>query len=422
MIEKVITLLGFFTKGLGFRIVLCFLPPIVAAWTFFILLLVNLYHYHPESFTPTLVLGLLGIAVGSVIVCILILTIVPPLRRLVDITADLQEGRTDFSIPYLARNDEIGDLARSFDVLREGLIKAATLEAANRAEAEAKIAHGSRISSLARNFEAVIKTVVGSLTGAASALQTSAASMLETSRQTQQQSNVVASASQDASSNVQAVAGATEQMTVSSREIGRQVSKASEMAAEAVREANRTGGVVDGLARDAEKIGSVVELIQEITAQTNLLALNATIEAARAGDAGKGFAVVASEVKTLAGQTAKATEEISAQIADIQNATTSTVEAIRTISGSISDISEVAAAVATAAQQQVAATVEISDNVQQAALGTGEISRNIAGVAEAIDLTSTVASTVLSAANQLAGEAETLRKEVEQFLTALNKA
>ncbi|MFG1296307.1 MULTISPECIES: methyl-accepting chemotaxis protein [Xanthobacter] len=422
MLNYILTLLGIFTKGLGLRIVLCFLPPIVAAWTFFILHLVNLYEFHPDSFTPTLVFGLLGIAVGSVIVCILILTIVPPLRRIVDVTAVLQHGKTDFSIPYLARKDEIGDLARSFEVLREGLIRAAELEAANRAEAEAKIAHGNRISTLARNFEAVIKTVVGALTAAASELQSSAARMLEISQQTQQQSNVVASASLDASSNVQAVAGATEQMTASSREIGRQVSKASDMAATAVEQANRTGDVVDRLAKDADKIGSVVQLIQEITAQTNLLALNATIEAARAGEAGKGFAVVASEVKTLAEQTAKATEEISSQIADIQGATTSTVGAIREISHSIADINDVASAVAMAAQQQVTATVEISDNVQQAALGTGEISRNISGVAEAVDMTSTVAGTVLSAATRLTGQADELRKEVDQFLTALNQA
>nr|WP_255684147.1 MULTISPECIES: HAMP domain-containing methyl-accepting chemotaxis protein [unclassified Xanthobacter] len=350
------------------------------------------------------------------------MTIVPPLRRIVDVTAVLQHGKTDFSIPYLARKDEIGDLARSFEVLREGLIRAAELEAANRAEAEAKIAHGNRISTLARNFEAVIKTVVGALTAAASELQSSAARMLEISQQTQQQSNVVASASLDASSNVQAVAGATEQMTASSREIGRQVSKASDMAATAVEQANRTGDVVDRLAKDADKIGSVVQLIQEITAQTNLLALNATIEAARAGEAGKGFAVVASEVKTLAEQTAKATEEISSQIADIQGATTSTVGAIREISHSIADINDVASAVAMAAQQQVTATVEISDNVQQAALGTGEISRNISGVAEAVDMTSTVAGTVLSAATRLTGQADELRKEVDQFLTALNQA
>ncbi|MFG1401128.1 methyl-accepting chemotaxis protein [Xanthobacter sediminis] len=394
----------------------------MAAWTFFILHLVNLYQFHPESFTQTLVLGLLGIAVGSVIVCVLILSIVPPLRRIVDVTSTLQQGRTDFTIPYQGRKDEIGDLARSFEVLREGLIKAATLEAANRAEAEAKIAHGTRIAGLARNFEAVIKAVVGSLTGSAGDLQASAAAMLAASQQTQQQSNVVASASQDASSNVQAVAGATEQMTVSSREIGRQVSNASQMAAAAVQEANRTGTVVDRLARDAEKIGSVIQLIQEITAQTNLLALNATIEAARAGDAGRGFAVVASEVKSLAAQTAKATEDIATQITDIQTATSSTVDAIKGISDSIADISDVASAVASAAQQQVTATAEISDNVQQAALGTGEISRNIAGVAEAVDQTSTVAGTVLNAANQLATEAESLRREVETFLAALDKA
>jgi methyl-accepting chemotaxis protein len=188
------------------------------------------------------------------------------------------------------------------------------------------------------------------------------------------------------------------------------------------REAEQTSSVVNGLAEDAQKIGSVVQLIQQIAGQTNLLALNATIEAARAGDAGKGFAVVASEVKSLANQTAKATEEIAGQIAGIQQATTSTVSAIKGIGLSIGNISNVATAVAAAVQEQIAATGEISNNVQQAATGTQEISRNITGVAEAANQTGIAAESVLTVSQDLAKQAENLRAEVDKFLSALNKA
>ena len=233
---------------------------------------------------------------------------------------------------------------------------------------------------------------------------------------------MVAGATEEAAGNVNAVAGATEEMSASSQEIAHQIARASDMASTATLEADRTETVVDGLVQAAEKIGAVVQLIRQIAGQTNLLALNATIEAARAGEAGKGFAVVASEVKSLANQTARATEEIAGHINGIQTATQSTVGAIRDIGQMIGEINQVFGAVSAAATQQVAATNEISRNVQRAAQGTDEIASTIIGVAQAASQTGSAASTVLTVAEELSRRAEGLNEDVGRFLSALDAA
>jgi methyl-accepting chemotaxis protein len=233
---------------------------------------------------------------------------------------------------------------------------------------------------------------------------------------------MVASAAEETTANVQTVSASTEELSSSIAEIGRQVVTSAQIARKAVDDAGATDTTMQGLAENAGRISVVVDLIQTIASQTNLLALNATIEAARAGETGKGFAVVASEVKSLANQTAKATEEIRSQIADMQTVTTSAVGAIRNISQTISEINEVTAAVAAAVEEQGAATREIARSIQQAAGGSGEVSTNIAGVSTASAEAGAAAGEVLSASGELRREAEILRAEIDAFLTNIRAA
>jgi methyl-accepting chemotaxis protein len=258
--------------------------------------------------------------------------------------------------------------------------------------------------------------VVESVASASSEMQATAESLSSLAEETNSQAAAVASASEQASANVQTVAAASGQLSASIEEISRQVAQASEMASKAVAQADLTNNTMQELDETAQKIGEVVQMINDIAGQTNLLALNATIEAARAGDAGKGFAVVASEVKSLANQTAKATEEISAQITGIQNATSGAVAAIKEISDMIGQINEVASGIASAVEEQTAATTEISRNVEEAARGTQEVSANIANVTEAATETGAAASQVLEASGELSRHGETLRGEIEKFL------
>ena len=246
--------------------------------------------------------------------------------------------------------------------------------------------------------------------------------MSSSSEETARQAAAAAMASTQASSSVGTVASATEELTASIGEISKQVTRSAEIAEKAADEARRTNVVVEGLASGTQKIGEVVTLIQSIASQTNLLALNATIEAARAGEHGRGFAVVASEVKALANQTAKATEEISAQIQDIQTATGEAVNAIQTFVGTIAEINEISGAIASAVDQQSGATREIAGNVQQAATGTGEVTDNIVGVKEAANEAGIAASKLLAASTGLSSQSEQLKVEVDSFLGSIRAA
>ena len=278
------------------------------------------------------------------------------------------------------------------------------------------------LGKLADEFENAIGKIVSTVSSASSQLEASAGTLTATAERSRDLASKVASASGEASTNVQSVASATEEMSSSVHEIGRQVRESSRIAGEAVDQARKTNERVGELAKAASRIGDVVELINTIAGQTNLLALNATIEAARAGEAGRGFAVVASEVKALAEQTAKATGEISQQINGIQSATDQSVVAIKEIGNTIGKMSEIASSIASAVEEQGAATQEISRSVQQAAAGTTQVSSNIASVERGATETGTASSQVLTAARSLSGESSRLKTEVGKFLTTVRAA
>jgi methyl-accepting chemotaxis protein len=275
---------------------------------------------------------------------------------------------------------------------------------------------------IARNFEATIGGLVQSLAATAVEMRTASQGMSKTAEHASEQATSVLANVEEASGNVQIVAAATEELSSSVSEIGRQVTQSTEIASQAVDEANRTNTTVQGLSTAAQKIGDVVKLISDIANQTNLLALNATIEAARAGEAGRGFAVVASEVKSLASQTGKATEDISAQVAAMQSATSEVVEAIKHIGGTIGLMNEIAMAIASAVEEQGSATQEIARNVQATASGTNQMTNSIGGVTRAAGEAGAAAGKVVVLADDLGAQTETLRTNVENFLAKIRAA
>jgi methyl-accepting chemotaxis protein len=366
----------------------------------------------------------LAILLGFAVAFLIARGIIKPLSGLTSGMKELAGGNFGVILPGLDRKDEIGDMAQAVEGFK---VRAADKA---REEAEAKIkqdqvaAHQRKVEMyrLADDFESAVGQIVQTVSSASTQLEASASTLMTTAGRSQQLTTVVASASGEATANVQSVASATEELTSSVNEISRQVQESARMASEAVGQARTTTDRVSELSKAASRIGDVVELINTIAGQTNLLALNATIEAARAGEAGRGFAVVASEVKALAEQTAKATGEIGQQISGIQAATHDSVSAIKEISGTIERLSEISSTIAAAVEEQGAATQEISRNVQQAAHGTQQVSSNIADVQRGVTETGSASSQVLSAAKSLSGDSGRLRAEVSKFLTSVRAA
>jgi methyl-accepting chemotaxis protein len=365
-----------------------------------------------------MVIGFMGFAaVVAVLACMfLVRSIAAPVRHMTEAMRRLAARDLSTAIPAQDRTDEIGQMARAVQVFKDGLIAAQRMESEQAAERTVKEERAARLDQIVAAFDVTTRDVVGSLQTGSTELEATARAMTGSADRTNQQASAVASAAEQAGAGAQTVAAATEELTASINEISRQVAESARMTGLAVKDAQRTNTIVSALADAADKIGNVVGLITNIAGQTNLLALNATIEAARAGDAGKGFAVVASEVKNLASQTGKATEEIGAQITQIQAATKEAVAAIRGIAISIEEVSAIAASIASAVEEQGSATADIARTVQQTAVAAQDVTSNISGVGQSANESSAAASQVLTAAGALAKQAERLSGDVQRFV------
>jgi methyl-accepting chemotaxis protein len=357
--------------------------------------------------------GLFGVAFG----------VIRPIAEMTGVMKGLAGGDLTVTVPALSRDDEVGAMARAVQVFRENALRVQSMESEQaslklKAEGERKAA----MQAMADGFDSAIGKIIQTVSTASSELESSAGRLTKTAEVTQMLSATVATASEQSSASAQSAAAAAEEMASSVSEIGRQVQDSHKISREAVSQVEQTNARIADLAQSAGRIGEVVRMISAVAEQTNLLALNATIEAARAGEAGRGFAVVASEVKALAAQTAKATEEISGQIGQMQSATNQSVSAIQEIGGTISRIAEISQAIAAAVEEQGAATQEISRSVQQAAQGATQVAGSITDVNRGATDTGAASTHVHGLAQSLLGQSNHLKGEVEKFLSTVRAA
>jgi methyl-accepting chemotaxis protein len=371
-----------------------------------------------------MMLGIGGFVLGGLLAWMLGKGISRPMVVMCAAMRKLATGDFEIVLPGLGRRDELGEMAGAVEEFKLQAIAKAERDAAAHAE-QNRISSEARRAELIRfadDFEAAVGSIVSNVSASAEQLESAAGTLTRTTESTQHLSNQAAGASEKASSNMQSVATATEELSLSVGEIGRQVQESSRIADGAVKQAEQTDARIGKLSRAAQQIGDVVKLITAIAEQTNLLALNATIEAARAGDAGRGFAIVAAEVKSLSSQTAKATDEISSHISGMQDATQESVAAIKEIGSTIGQISSIASAIATAVSQQSSATQEIAQSVQNVAQGTQEVSTNITEVNRGATETGSASEEVLNSAQTLSSESARLRAELDRFMANIRAA
>jgi methyl-accepting chemotaxis protein/CHASE3 domain sensor protein len=365
-----------------------------------------------------------GTLLGAVLALLLGRGISRPMIAMCKAMRELASGHFDVVLPGLGRKDELGEMAAAVEEFKVQAVAKAERDAAAQ-DAQNKEASAARRAELIRfadDFETAVGSIVSNVSASAVHLEEAAGTLTRTAETTQGLSSQVAGSSEEASSNIQSVASATEELSVSVEDIGKQVRDSNRIAEAAVKQAEQTDARIGKLSRAAQQIGDVVKLITAIAEQTNLLALNATIEAARAGDAGRGFAVVAQEVKSLASQTAKATDEISNHISGMQDATRESVAAIKEIGETIGQISTIASSITNAVEQQGAATQEIARNVQSVATGTREAAVNIVEVNRGATETGSASGAVLSSAKALSSESTRLRAELDRFMANIRAA
>src|SRR5216684_4558196 len=369
---------------------------------------------------------------GAMALCVICITIAlaffiarsisQPMSVITGRMAMLADGKLNVEVPFLGEPHEMGQMARALHVFKLSRRKAEELTLAQQGEQASKLLRQERLEHLIGAFHERTARIIEAVARAAEHVQAHARTLAQMAKHSRANVAVVSHAATETTNNVQAVAGAAEELSAGVGDVNRRVVKSTDIVRRAVDETDRTNATMRGLVDAAKRIGTIVQVIQDIASQTNLLALNATIEAARAGEAGRGFAVVASEVKSLANQTAKATDEIRQQIVSMQTVTNSAVGAIRNISNTISEINDVTTAIAAAVEEQGAATREIARNIQHAAGGTSEVSSNIVGVSSASAEAGSAAGEVLSASGALRRETDVLRSEIDAFLSNIRAA
>ncbi len=384
----------------------------------------SIHDYYVAGRQTLIIFAIVGILAGIGIASwIGTAKIAGPLKRVNGALAGLTQGNMDVAIPEKAGRDEIGLLWSTVGTFRDTLVETERLKAAQAdAEEQRRIEQKALLDRLAREFEAEVGEVLATVTQTAQSTLKAAEVMVADAEETSGRSMAVASASEQTSANVQAVAGASEELSSSIAEIGRQIGEASTLIGAAVEQARLTDHDVRSLADSASKVGTIVAMIQAIAEQTNLLALNATIEAARAGEAGRGFAVVASEVKALASQTAKATQDIEAQMGTIQGATQQSVEKIADISRRIAELDHITSSISGAATQQNAATGEIAQNISEAAVGAAEVAQTIVGVRTTAEKSGAASRDLLDRMSHLAKQSTALEQKVAAFVGTIRAA